>query len=605
MIYFFQVITNASAAVHRSWHILCGGRESPPADEKAVLGELEEQVLLWMGDASYTSEVFHVPFHSASLARGFFVTPGCSEAFPLLDTDVARARELWRRRSKAPQAADEHAQDSKQPQQLFFNLLPPELQVSVHHLVASLHSLLQMADAAEDIFTVGSFSRLVGEQLEAWQPARARRKAVSAAAASGGGGGGGNKVSLVLVDRTLDLAGPTSAAAETVLGRLRASLPAMPGQTSDSAVPMAGLWELPEGQDQVPPGCLRRSSHLRKEGEEDLEELLTEDEDQLRKTYYNKLAKAAGVEENESASLDDLSEIVTRFSKDEEAIFGNLDTLTRAKALLRSRSAQEEKRLGRMSDAADKFAKAWAKSPKEGRGFLVQLSKLVRERRDRGLTLEDLVVLVTHCYSLMPPEEEFYPEDEDRLQSALSEAIVRDFGKGSSSLGQTLSAMTSEAEEVDEIVAYRVVKRLFQKLDSVRKARSVLKGYHSLMEDRSYAGLLRRLLEDIYAEDRREVPDLEHRAGTGLGGLLKSGIGLFGVSVARTHPRENPALWLYVVGGVTADEVRAAKAIVEERSGAEAADRMVVGGTRLLSPREVVQSLFVKDPLLQAGTEED
>ncbi len=577
---FNKVITSASPAVHRSWSILC---ESVSGDEKVVFEELEQSVLEWMGDANFTSEVFHLPFHSASLSEDLFVTTASGGLCSLLEPDVQRAYELWAKRSKSQEQQQQQQQNQTDAgRRVFFNLLPPQLQVCVHDLVASLHSLLQMTNVAEDIFTVGSFSRLVGEQLEAWQPARNRRKAAE------------NKISLVLVDRTLDLAGPTSSSPDTMLGQLRAHLPAFPGLASDSAVDMTSFFGINDDRgsaDACPMGCLCGPS-LPSQVEQNrsaIGDLMTKDESSLISGYCDRLRRALDVQEGGESSLPSLCDLLTTFAGSQDAgIDGNLDLLTKARALTLLQGSQMSKRRAKMSEVEARNVRAWHKSSKEGRGFLVQLSKLVRERRDRGLTLENLLVLLTHCYALLPPEEDYYPEDEDRLQSALSEAIVKD----RHNLGPTFEAMVGD-EDVDELAAFRAVKKVFARLHAIKAARAQLKSYHSVMEGGRYCGLLEQLLRDIFAEDRRDVPDLEYRAG-GLGGLLKSGIGLFGVSVNRTHPRENPSLWVYVIGGVTADEVKVCKDIAAAKSSR---CQVVVGGTKLLSPSETIDSLFVQDPL--------
>ena len=59
------------------------------------------------------------------------------------------------------------------------------LQTCVRQMVGSL-------GAREETWSVGRMAKQVGEQLEGWGPTRSRRKAAA------------NKVSLILVDRTLD-----------------------------------------------------------------------------------------------------------------------------------------------------------------------------------------------------------------------------------------------------------------------------------------------------------------------------------------------------------------------------------------------------------------
>ena len=97
--------------------------------------------------------------------------------------------------------------------------------MQVREVVCSLHSLLATLGAREEIWSVGRLARHVGDQLEAWTPARTRRK-------QAGGGG----VSLVLVDRTLDLASAVMQTGDTLLGRATQLLDRLPGHTIDTAV---------------------------------------------------------------------------------------------------------------------------------------------------------------------------------------------------------------------------------------------------------------------------------------------------------------------------------------------------------------------------------
>lgn len=52
-----------------------------------------------------------------------------------------------------------------------------------------------------------------------------------------------NPVSLIIVDRTLDLCGVTSHASESVLDKIMAVLPKFPGHSNDVAVDMSPLCE--------------------------------------------------------------------------------------------------------------------------------------------------------------------------------------------------------------------------------------------------------------------------------------------------------------------------------------------------------------------------
>lgn len=59
---------------------------------------------------------------------------------------------------------------------LTFATLPLPFQAQTRQLVNNLNQLLQHINARDEIFTVGSFSRIIGTELEALNAARTRRK---------------------------------------------------------------------------------------------------------------------------------------------------------------------------------------------------------------------------------------------------------------------------------------------------------------------------------------------------------------------------------------------------------------------------------------------
>ena len=74
--------------------------------------------------------------------------------------------------------------------------------------------------------------------------------------------------------------------------------------------------------------------------------------------------------------------------------------------------------------------------------------------------------------------------------------------------------------------------------------------------------------------------------------MLRSGFGWLG-STAKPHPRENPWIILFVVGGVTPWEV---KELQEAVRGTES--RLTVAGTRILAPHDTLDMLLVNNSLL-------
>ena len=103
--------------------------------------------------------------------------------------------------------------------------------------------------------------------------------------------------------------------------------------------------------------------------------------------------------------------------------------------------------------------------------------------------------------------------------------------------------------------------------------------------------MVEQFLRDIYHPARREVESLHHHAG-GLGAMLRSGLGWLGSGPAKPHPRENPWIIVFVVGGVTASEVAASQSLVEGTG------RLTMGGTRLMSPGDLLNMAFLNNPLI-------
>lgn len=110
----------------------------------------------------------------------------------------------------------------------------------------------------------------------------------------------------------------------------------------------------------------------------------------------------------------------------DDLILQHIDLIQKARAVSLIRKSS-------VGDAVGRFIKLATNKPQEMREYLVHLTKCLRSRRERGLTVEDIILVTANVYALLPPDEEFYPEDEDRLQSALSEAIIKE----RKSLGRT------------------------------------------------------------------------------------------------------------------------------------------------------------------------
>ena len=174
----------------------------------------------------------------------------------------------------------------------------------------------------------------------------------------------------------------------------------------------------------------------------------------------------------------------------------------------------------------------------------------------------------------------------------LGEALLKEGVEGG--MGPVLEELCQKegGDQLDELVALSVVNTVWERLEGMKSSREGLGSYQSLINyDGEYCGLVEQLLRDIYHPARREVESLHHHAG-GLGAMLRSGLGWLGSGPAKPHPRENPWIIVFVVGGVTASEVAASQSLVEGTG------RLTMGGTRLMSPGDLLNMAFLNNPLL-------
>ncbi|NXK49080.1 SCFD2 protein, partial [Chauna torquata] len=121
------------------------------------------------------------------------------------------------------------------------------------------------------------------------------------------------------------------------------------------------------------------------------------------------------------------------------------------------------------------------------------------------------------------------------------------------------------------------VDNIFKSLRDIARARMHMKQFNSihnpgsnthqasvvLFVQASYKPLLKQVVEEICNPDRSDPVDIEHMS-SGLTDLLKTGFSMF-MKVNRPHPGDHPLLIIFMVGGVTASEVKMVKDLVATR----------------------------------------
>ena len=544
-------------------------------EDRAGYDQLEQSLLAWMGNVNFTAEIFFFPLFLVSLSPRLLLAPGFSSLSPLLEPDLEKAGALWR---------SLHPANSLPPPAGHWDMLPLELQAQLRSLAASLHCLLATLGAREEIWSVGRMAGQLGEQLESWSLARNRRRTAE------------NRLSLILVDRSLDQASGIVQGGDSVLARAVTALERLPGHTVDLGVSLAQLFGMSQscGQDCLVPASLASPGIKTSREEEELESLVFSPERDCLTLLHKNLTENSPKTNLPSPSrkftnLSSLEAVLRDFTGDYEAILANLSTVSRATAAVRSSRGER----GEVRRKVQSLLAQLGRTMCEGGGrVLADLTHLVRTRRDSSLGLEEILQLLVFVYSSVDVRDSLAGEEEERLKSVLGEALLHDGARGEAGrVLQELCARHSQGQ-LDELVALNVVNTVWERLEGLRTVRAELGSYQSLINcDGEFSGLLGRLMADIYHEDRREVASLRHHATEGLGAMLRSGLGWLGSAPSKPHPRQNPWIIVLVVGGVTPGEV------LECQARLQGVGRLTVASTRLLSPGDTLDMTFLNNNL--------
>ena len=74
--------------------------------------------------------------------------------------------------------------------------------------------------------------------------------------------------------------------------------------------------------------------------------------------------------------------------------------------------------------------------------------------------------------------------------------------------------------------------------------------------------------------------------------MLRSGLGWLASAPAKPHPRENPWVLVFVLGGVTPCEAAESQRLVT------GVGRLSLAGTRLLAPSDSLHMTFINNSLM-------
>ncbi|KAH3796873.1 sec1 family domain-containing protein 2-like [Dreissena polymorpha] len=569
------VITCQSSAVH-SFSL-----QDVTEESEQFFTQVEDRLLEWMGNMNYTAEVFHVPLSAVNVGNSIFLMPGHAKLFPLVGSDLSQVELLYNNRHAKPEHKDFESLKS-----IDISCLPKDLQVSYKSLVCSLNGLLTELGVREDIYSLGLTSSILATELEAYPAARQRRKTVQ------------ERVSLVLVDRTLDLASVTSHNTDSLLDRIQQLLPRLPGHVTDVKVNMTPLCNADSetAVDIIAPGCLAAQSgsqeHLQTVLAGKQKEALMEVNRQLVEAAVKNGLPLSLTGKPTRVSAEQLNSTLKLFRGQYDKISRHLDWLQVAMATSHSLSSHSNRHVDELI-SVEKGLLQCLDDLSGTEAFTYLLKMVSKKEADKWVySLDDILCMLVYIYSLLGAAALEQEDLEEQIQEALLDRILAE--KDLPSLTQAI--VGSAGSLSDRSILTDIVDNIWEKLVAIADSRSHLQLFRTILDPGSAVSpathnpLLRQLVAAILEPSKPDLVDVENKS-SGLKDILKSGFGLFR-GVSKSRPSDHPLLILFVVGGVNCTEVKQIRDLVNQM---KPAIQVVVGSTRLVTPAEVVQSILCKN----------
>ncbi|XP_032674219.1 sec1 family domain-containing protein 2-like [Odontomachus brunneus] len=479
------------------------------------------------------------------------------------------------------------------------NTLIKDSEYIVNHFVSLFHSLFTYLNFKEDIYAMGKFSEYIAEKLETLPAAINRRNSLI----------GAKGVSLIFIDRTLDLCTPTSNNTESLLAKILCTLSHLPHHCNDVAINMSPLFCSSQKTSKLVevPGCLASNDRSL------MNILITKKQKEVLTITNKMLIDILSMKENPKPkenlkskltmriSAHSLEKLVNRFKDigDLCAISEPSKKLQVVLAIIQALTSEKTSQL-ELLISLEKLVLQNIAVSRESTSVLGQFSNIIRTREKRGLDTDNILALLVHIYALAGTEIQFSIQQEQQLKESIADAVFEDIIKLNentmnnkmSVYQQTLLLFGVADTEVVKEISVKVAESIINVLHEIAQQRAFLHNYTSLMSKSSSqeivqrVGILQQLLKDILHPEKYELPDLHQRSPS----FISAGFNLFSKGRMKRHPCDNNWVIVYVIGGITPEEVRETKEIM---SIFKPNCQITIAGSRLLNPLDIVDKFLL------------
>lgn len=547
--------------------------------DASPFGELSQKLREWMGNMYATVDVHYLPLFPAVVCPGLFIAPVFSTFFPLLPSDVPRLQKFLR--GIGDKRVFDNLNDFDMPS------LPHNLQLKIKMFAFGLNNLFELLEVNEDCYGVGYLSKVIATELANLPAARMRRKSAK------------SRGSLILIDRTLDLVGPSGHSCDTLADRIIQLLPRLTQHNSDVAVDMSPLCSHGSTTPQtVAPGCL---AHTRDPSTQALLcSMITKRQKETMVDLSRQLKEALNKESLLQTSKDVQSKVtVEQLKMMTEHFRGQPKCMKKHSALLQlvraAIMALTSENISHM-DELQALEKGLILHVSE-HGPQSSLSQVMKtfqdDKQQKFVNIEDILLILIYLYSLTGQECYNSPIEEEQMISMMINSILSGELKCSSEsfLGSDILEKTVRSRISDA----------FEKVRGVNLARAELQMFRDVfqhgtaLKQAQYRPLVKQIVDGIFNPESPELPDVEFKSH-GLKDFIKTGFSLF-MNVSKPRPNNHPLLVLFVVGGITCSEVYQ---IREALAAYHPKTQLLIGSTRLLKANDLFNQIFLQDNLFPA-----
>ncbi|ELR23951.1 Sec1 family domain containing protein [Acanthamoeba castellanii str. Neff] len=543
-----------------------------------------------------------IPFpllYSPFLPHTFFLPP-CYDVFP-------------------PVQLPEHVPES--PHGPTLEQLPKHYQLAVKRLANVLSQTMRQWGLKEDIYPIGHAAKFTAGEMNKLAE-QAQHAATPASPRSA------TPVSLILIDRTIDLVAPMRHTAN-VLDRIRSVLRSPSPTSNDVAIDLRPfLSDSPVHMDDnfLPYGSLipREDS---KASNSIFKTLATKTQKDALNAIRKKLMNSSAVTPARLLAL------LRPFQTDVGAFYRHAGLMQYAAGVISALQQSDKSTAWEELMGVEKLIIHTVKDPSE-KSSLQQLVELLSVGK---FTAADVVGLAVMAHSLLG--QRFARDDDKAFQKALVANLI-DFPQESLDwlgdadvahmLRQHYRAAAQEGSAADdagegerEVLARQlqlslkdVIEDRMDRLRGTADVRSSLKlrDYANVMGrgagGAAYTSLVARVARDSVTRDGdAELHDLEkHTSTVALSDLLgmasSLGLGRFGFGRGKTkakpRPSDNKTIVIFVIGGITCAEIQEAlQQVADSVGGKEEGDddqyQVLIGSTSLSTASGVLSHLFAAE----------